>query len=89
MSAGGQRGIDVSGITAARMIHASDATTRTRLRLVFQTFASTTGANAYVNETPNAAGTFLDFLQARKEVTDCSACAGLGYAGRETMNFRA
>jgi len=52
MSAGGQRGIDVSGITSMRLQYASDWVERERLQMVYQTFASTTGANAYINEIP-------------------------------------
>lgn len=69
-----------------RLQYASDVTERRRNQLVFQTFASTTGANAYINETPNAWGSYLNFLQGRKE--DCSACAGLAMAYREVRNFR-
>lgn len=86
MSAGGQRGIDVSGITGMRLQNASDFTERLRNQLVVQTFASTTGANAYLNETPNAWGSYLNFLQGRKE--DCSACTGLAMAYREVRSFR-
>lgn len=75
MSAGGQRGIDISGVTSLRVQNASDATTRTQVRLVYQTFASTTGANAYRNWVPNANGSLIQFLQGAK---DCSAgCVGL------------
>lgn len=81
MSAGGQRGTDVSGITTLRRQYASDVTTSTRLQLVYQTFASTTGANAYQNETPNATGSYLDFLQGRKEIRACVDCSGLAFAG--------
>jgi hypothetical protein len=94
MSAGGQRGIDVSGIRPMRLQYASDFVERRRNQLVFQTFASTTGANAYLNETPNAWGSYLNFLQGRKEQftmatgVDCSACAGLAFAYREVRNFR-
>ncbi len=81
MSAGGQRGIDVSGITVLRRQYASDVTTSQRLQLVYQTFASTTGANAYQNETPNAVGSYVDFLQGRKEIRACIDCSGLAFAG--------
>ena len=81
MSAGGQRGIDVSGINTLRIQYASDFVKSKRLQLVYQTFASTTGANAYVNETPNAYGSYLDFLQGRKEVRTCIDCSGLAFAG--------
>jgi hypothetical protein len=95
MSAGGQRGTDVSGITGLRLQNASDATTRLRLQEIFQNFASTTGANAYRNRTPNGYGYFLDFTQGRKEVgrrdisgSDCSTCTGLPYQMNLVMNFR-
>ena len=81
MSAGGQRGIDVSGINTSRIQYASDFVRSKRLQLVYQTFASTTGANAYQNETPNAAGSYLDFLQGRKEVRACIDCSGLAFVG--------
>lgn len=86
MSSGGQRGIDISGITAARVQFASDATTRQQARLTFQTFASTSGANAYQNETPNATGSYLTFLQGLKE--SCTVCEGLPYANRAVRSFR-
>jgi hypothetical protein len=86
MSAGGQRGIDVSGITAMRVQNASDVTTRTKVRLVYQTFASTTGANAYVNETPNGNDSYVQFLEGVKE--SCSNCTGLPYMWRLSRNFR-
>jgi len=81
MSAGGQRGIDFSGITVLRKQYTSDVVASKRIQLVYQTFASTTGANAYLNETPNATGSYIDFLQGRKEITACTACAGLAFAG--------
>jgi hypothetical protein len=87
MSSGGQRGIDVSGITTLRKQFASDVTTSLRLQDVYQTFASTTGANAYQNETPNAVGSYLDFLQGRKEIRACIDCSGLAFAGL-TRSFR-
>lgn len=95
MSAGGQRGIDVSGITGLRLQTASDVTTRIRLQDIYQNFASSTGANAYRNRTPNGTGYFLDFLQGRKEVgrrdisfSDCSTCTGLAYQSNLVMSFR-
>lgn len=81
MSAGGQRGTDFSGITVLRKQYTSDVVASKRIQLVYQTFASTTGANAYQNETPNATGSYLDFLQGRKEITACTSCAGLAFAG--------
>jgi hypothetical protein len=81
MSSGGQRGIDFSGITVMRKQNTSDVVASKRFQLVYQTFASTTGANAFQNETPNATGSYLDFLQGRKEITVCTNCAGLAFNG--------
>ena len=81
MSSGGQRGIDFSGITVLRKQNASDVVTSKQFQLVYQTFASTTGANAFQNETPNATGSYLDFLQGRKEIRACIDCSGLAFAG--------
>lgn len=95
MSSGGKRGIDASGITALRVQDAGDATTHRNLQLIYQNFASTVGANAYANRTPNSYGDFLKFTQGRKEQynevvggTDCSACIGLPYTYSTRMNFR-
>lgn len=94
MSAGGQRGIDVSGVRPMRVQYASDFTERRRNQLVYQTFASTTGANAYRNETPNGNVYYLNFLQGLKEQytmatgVSCTACAGLPYQKRTNMSFR-
>jgi hypothetical protein len=86
MSAGGQRGTDLSGITSLRLQYASDFVTRERLQMVYQTFASTTGANAYRNETPNGNDSFLQFAQGIKE--SCATCVGLPYLYRVNRNFR-
>lgn len=95
MSAGGARGIDVSGITGLRLQNASDVTARTRLQDIYGNFASTVGANAWRNRTPNGYGYYLDFIQGRKEVgrrdicgSDCSTCTGLPYQYVNTLNFR-
>ncbi len=86
MSAGGQRGIDISGSTTYQVQNASDATYRQRVRLVYQTFASTTGANAYRNETPNANASYVDFLTGLKQ--GCASCTGLPYQSTITRTFR-
>ncbi len=86
MSAGGQRGIDVSGITSMRIQNASDVTFRLNSQLMYQNFASTTGANAYINETPNAWGSYLQFLQGRKE--GCASCTGLPFQWNISRSFR-
>ena len=96
MSAGGQRGIDVSGITGLRLQYASDFTHRTYLQEVYQGFNSNT-PNALRNRTPNGNGYFLDFTQGIKEVgraaTDicgsaCVPCAGLPYQLKTPLTFR-
>lgn len=86
MSAGGQRGIDVSGLTSLRLQNASDATTRLSLQQAYQNFASTTGANAWRNRTPNGYGLFLKFTEGRKE--GCASCVGLPFQFTTTMSFR-
>ncbi len=94
MSAGGQRGIDVSGVRPMRLQNASDFTERRRVQLVYQTFASTTGANAYNNQTPDSTGYYLDFIKGLKEQfnmstgSNCTACAGLPYQYNVSMSFR-
>ena len=94
MSAGGQRGIDVSGLNGLRIQHASDATHRIYLSEIFQNFSSVS-ANAARNTIPNATGYFLDFTQSRKEVgrrdisfSDCSTCLGLPYQYSTPLSFR-
>jgi hypothetical protein len=69
-----------------RLRDASDFTSRTRVRSVYQTFASTTGANAYLNETPNGNDSYLQFLHGVKE--NCSNCAGLPYQFSKLRLFR-
>jgi hypothetical protein len=94
MSAGGQRGIDVSGVTGLRLQNASDFTHRTYLQDIYQGFNSNS-RNQNRNETPNSAGYFLDFIQGVKEVgrtdisaSSCVACAGLPYQYRSPFTFR-
>lgn len=86
MSAGGQRGADFSGITSMRIQFASDFVEREKVQLVYQTFASTTGANAYANQTPNATGSYLDFIKGIKE--SCAVCTGLPYQNLLNRSFR-
>ena len=76
----------MSGITSLRQQNASDRTERLRTQLVYQSFASTTGANAYTNQTPNAPGLYLQFLEGIKE--SCSNCDGLPYQKRKIWSFR-
>ena len=94
MSAGGQRGIDVSGITSMRVQDASDFTTRRQLQLTYQTYASATGANAFIGDMVNSSGEFFRFQQGLKEQRDslvsnavCTACVGLPYYLSPTSGF--
>lgn len=98
MSAGGQRGIDVSGVTGLRVQNASDATHRIYLQEVYQQYNSNT-ANARRNNTPNATSYLLDFRQSLKEIARsdicgsfCVSCVGAPYtystpAGGFTFRF--
>ena len=86
MSSGGQRGTDVSGVTSLRIQTASDAITQRQLQLTYQTYASTTGANAFMGDLVNSAGAYLQFQAGRKEQRDplvsnavCVSCVGLPY----------
>ena len=69
-----------------RLRDAADVTAQTKVRLVYQTFASTTGANAYANETPNGNDSYIQFLSGLKE--SCSNCVGLPWQRRTAMTFR-
>lgn len=69
-----------------RVRDAADVTIQARVRLVYQTFASTTGANAYVNETPNGNDSYVQFLAGVKE--SCSNCTGLPWQWRVSRSFR-
>jgi hypothetical protein len=92
MSSGGQRGIDVSGITSLRIQTASDSTTQKQLQLTYQTYASATGANAFMGDLVNASGSYLQFLQGRKEsvgsAAGCATCVGLPYQFNTAWTFR-
>lgn len=86
MSAGGQRGIDLSGITSMRIRDAADFTAQTKVRLVYQTFASTTGANAYYGDVRAGNVLYDQFLTGLKE--SCTSCTGLPWQRAVTMSFR-
>ena len=96
MSSGGQRGIDVSGVTGLRLQNASDFTHRIYVQEIYQAFNSNT-ANAPRNRTPNSTGYFMDFIQGVKEVgrassdicgSSCVACVGLPYQYQAGFTFR-
>jgi hypothetical protein len=97
MSSGGQRGIDVSGVTSLRIQTASDATTQRQRQLTYQTYASATGANAFMGDLVNASGAYLQFLQGLRESVGtnagCTTCSnavgqGLPYQFRAPWTFR-
>lgn len=97
MSAGGQRGIDVSGVTTMRLQNAGDVTAQRNLQMVYKTYASTTGANAFMGDQVNNSFSYLQFLQGLKEsvgtaggCTTCSNAAGQGlpYQYRAAWTFR-
>jgi hypothetical protein len=97
MSSGGQRGIDVSGVTSMRIQTAGDVTTRRKLQLTYQTYASTTGANAFMGDQVNNSFSYLQFLQGLRESVGtaggCTTCSngsgqGLPYQYSATWSFR-
>lgn len=84
MSAGGQRGIDLSGITTMRIRDAADVTAQNRSKQFYQMFSTAT-VNAYSNRTPNGNNNYIDLLRGVKE---CSNCTGLPYQDAITFKFR-
>jgi hypothetical protein len=99
MSSGGQNGTALSGVTSMRLQNASDVTARKQFQLTYQTYASTTGANAFMGDLVNATGAYLQFRAGRKEQTDplvgnstCVACSnalgqGLPYGLNPTSGY--
>jgi hypothetical protein len=86
MSAGGQRGLDVSGITGMRLQNTSDFVAQIRVRDMYQMFNSTS-ANAVRPRIRNGNDYYLQFLQGSKE--SCGTCAGLPYgANGVTLSYR-
>lgn len=97
MSAGGSRAIDVSGVGGMRLQNASDVTTQRGLQLTYQTYASTTGANAFMGDLVNSAQAYLQFLGGIRESVGtaggCTTCSngsgqGLPYQYRASWSFR-
>lgn len=97
MSAGGQRGIDVSGVGSMQLRDASDFTTQRQLRLTYQTYASSTGANAFMGDLVNNSFSYLRFLEGLRESVGtaggCTTCSnavgqGLPYQYRASWSFR-
>jgi hypothetical protein len=83
MSAGGQRGYDISGANTMRIQDASDFTHRTNVKLVYHAYSSSIGANAYAGDNTAGTGALMDYLQGTKEIsnasTGCQTCVGLPY----------
>lgn len=80
MSAGGQNSSSTVGITGMRIRDTADVVAQTRVRQIYQLFNSST-PNAIRPRIPNANDVYLQYLQGTKEVTACTACAGLAYNG--------
>lgn len=77
MSAGGQRGIDVSGITSMRIQYASDATRQKQFQLSYQDVIQVT-SNGFSNHYFfNGDQYTRQFLNGIKEM--CTDCSGLPY----------
>ena len=77
MSAGGQRGIDVSGITSLRIQNASDFTTRVRFQEFYRD-SNQVGRNGFRNNDYfNSDQYYRQFLNGTKE--SCAVCTGLPY----------
>jgi hypothetical protein len=86
MSAGGQRGTDLSGITGMRLRDSSDFVAQVRLQETYQMFNSAT-ANAVRPRIPNGNDYYLQFLQSTKE--GCGTCVGLPYGPKGvTLSYR-
>jgi len=80
MSAGGQNSSTLSGIQGMRLRETSDVVAQIRLRQLYQAFNPTT-ANAIRPRIPNGNNNYLQYLRGLKEVSSCTACAGLPYTG--------
>lgn len=97
MSSGGRRGIDVSGVGGLLVQNGSDFTTQRQLQLTYQTYASSTGANAFMGDLVNSSQAYLRFLEGLRESVGtaggCTTCSnavgqGLPYQYRATWTFR-
>ena len=69
-----------------RIQNAGDVTSQTKVRLVYQTFASTTGANAYYGDVQAGNVLYDQFLSGLKE--SCTSCTGLPWQRAVIMSFR-
>jgi hypothetical protein len=91
MSAGGQRGTDLSGITSSRIRDAADVTAQTKVRLVYQTLISNTVQRPFVGRIANGNNNLLQFTEGIKEVAvggNCPTCVGLPYQYSVPMTFK-
>jgi hypothetical protein len=88
MSAGGQNGTALAGVTSMMLRDVSDTTAQRRLRLMYLNFSAVNGT-ALANRTPNGNDYYSQFLAGAKECGS-SACAtsGLPYSRTLTMTFR-
>lgn len=80
-----------------RLRDAGDFVTQRQLQLTYQTYASATGANAYMGRLVNSSYAYLRFLEGLREsvgtaggCTTCSNAAGQGlpYQYSATWTFR-
>ncbi len=80
-----------------RIQTASDVTTQRKLQMVYKTYASTTGANAFMGDQVNNSFSYLQFLQGLKESVGtaggCTTCSnaegqGLPYQYSAVWTFR-
>jgi hypothetical protein len=88
MSAGGQNGTALSGVTSMNIRNVSDVTAQRKLKLMYQNFSAATGT-AYANRTPNGNDYYSQFLAGAKECGG-SACqsGGLPYTRTLKMTFK-
>jgi hypothetical protein len=92
MSAGGQRGVDLSGITASRIRDAADVTAQAKVRLVYQTLISNTNQRPYVGRIANGNNNLVQFTEGIKEISaggsNCPQCVGLPFQLSVPMTFK-
>ena len=80
MSAGGQNSGSSTSIMGMRIRDSADVIAQTRVRMIYQQFNSNT-PNAIRPRIRNGNDVYLQYLEGLKEVTACTACAGLTYNG--------
>ena len=77
-----------------RIRDASDFVTRKQLQLTYQTYASTSTANAFMGDLVNSAGAYLQYREGLKEQRDplisnavCTSCTGLPFSLNPTSGY--